>query len=293
MQGNQLNGLSALKNGVTKTDVFNADFFGNQRFRNAYKLKYSGFMALLDVNYEFEKYPLKLAGAAGYISGDNYPYNDEQNKSYSGFVPLRSRYRGHSVYSLLIFDRLIIPRPLNISNRTLYAHNNIKDLSNLQFLGLGCTWFPLTEKQRMSVNTNLLFFWEDADLKKWDKDGKHSDPEVEKYLALQRAKLGFPGVERSFDSTKKAPDNNKGWVSNDDASKFLGTELNMKVNYNILGQCDFYAKAAVFVPGALYKDLDGQPNEQTIRINSDGLTEYESLGHDWAFGFIVGLNYRF
>ncbi|MFH0898893.1 MAG: hypothetical protein V1855_04910 [bacterium] len=275
------------------TLIRNANFFGNPRFRDGYKLNYRGFMALLDISYEFDKYPFKIAGAAGYISGDNYPHNEEKSRSYNGFVPLRSRYKGRAVQSLLIFDRQVIPRPLNIAYRTLYAYNNRRDLSNLQFLGGSLTWAPLSDKQKMSVTSDVIIFWEDAQLKKWDKEGKHSDPEVEKYLVLKRAELGFPGVKREVLNLSSPDSSNKGWLSNDDASKFLGTEINLKVRYQVVDDCDFYAKGAVFLPGQLYKDLDGQPNEKTRRINAQRLVEYEGLGHQTAFGFVVGFNYRF
>ena len=54
-------------------------------------------MALADLSYTWDSHPFKAAAAAGYISGDNYPYNEEVSRSFKGFIPLRSRYKGMGV----------------------------------------------------------------------------------------------------------------------------------------------------------------------------------------------------
>ncbi|MFH1831319.1 MAG: hypothetical protein ABH827_00810 [bacterium] len=290
-QGKKIEGGQGSKGGNPET-IYNADYFGNQRFRSGYKLEYKGFMAVADVSYQFTKYPFKVAGALGHISGDNYPYNEETSRDYKGFIPMRSRYKGHAVQSILFFDRQVVPRPVNICNRTLYAFNNLKDLSNLEFIGFAGTWFPLKDHDKMSLTTDLMFFWEDAQLKKWDKNLRLDD-KSEEYLSVQRAKLGFPGVPRTYTGTDADKLLNKGWVGSQDASHMLGTEIDVRMHYRIINECDFYTKAAVFIPGQLYKDLDGQPNELTRRLDDMNLSKYESLGSEVAYGFIVGLNCKF
>jgi len=256
--------------------IFNANNFGNKRFRNAYKLTYGGFMALADLSYEFDDLPLKLAGALGYIGGDEYPYNTECNKTFRGFTPLRTWYKGLSVENILIFDRLVIPRPMNISYKNLYAFNNLKNLSDLQYIGLGLTWFPLQDRRKLSCTSDTMFLWKVGDIYKWNKCGKHPDPAIEAQIALDRNFLGF-----------------EGWESTERAHRMIGIETDIKVLYKLLEQCTIIAKLAVFFPGKLYKDLDGQPNIVTRRIDQCGRSHYDSLGSDTAFAFIVGFDYRF
>ena len=284
--------------GNKSVQIYNSDLFGNARFRKPYKLDLNGFMAIADIGYTFDNYPFRVAGTAGHISGDNYPYNEEVDKTYHGFIPQRSRYKGLDVRSTLIFDRLVIPRPLNITYRTMYAFNNLKDVSNLEFLGVGGTWYPFKKRTKGTLTANCIFFWEDANLYKWDKDGHHPDPLIEAQIAYDRAKLGFRGVNpiyKSEDYYKNSnPDaTNKGWLSDQTASRFLGAEIDVKGQIQLISECRLQGKVCLFVPGGLYKDLDGQPNELTQYVDAQGLSHYESLGHKYAFAFIIGLDYTF
>jgi len=256
--------------------LWNSDAFGNARFRPEYKLKYRGFMALADLGYEFEDYPFKVAGTLGHISGDNFPYNEEVTKTYHGFIPLRSRYSGLEVENYMVFDRMDIPRPLNICNRTLYAFNDLKSLTNLDFIGLGVTWFPLENRKKMTVEGDLYFLWEDATPKKWDPNGVYPDPVIESELAVDRQKYNFSG-----------------WLSQDNARRMLGAEIDFKIYYQILNHCKASARASFFFPDGLYSDLWGQPNIQTRRIDKFGYTHYDSLGSEMACSFVIGLFYQF
>lgn len=279
--------------GVNKT-IYNSNLFGNARFRNEYKLEHQGVMALLDVSYDFKKLPINIAGALGYISGDEYPFNDENSKTYHGFIPMRSRYNGLSVKNTLIFDRLVLPRPLNIDYRTMYAHDNLKDLANLQFFGAGLTWYPFKEKRKCLLNSDLMFFWESGRLYKWDKNGHHPDPEIESQIAFDRAYLGFPGVTPRYDAKTTTQDpTNKGWLSNETASRFLGAELDLRAEYKPIKDCSFSGQVCLFFPGQLFTDLEGQPNILTQYVDNLGLSHYESLGDKFAYSFIVGIDYKF
>ncbi|MFA6527405.1 MAG: hypothetical protein WCT20_03210 [Candidatus Babeliales bacterium] len=264
--------------GSNDIQTYNANIFNNKRFRSGYKLDYQGVMALVDVGYDLLHHPIRLGAAAGYISGDEYPYNHEVDGTYHGFIPLRSRYKGEAVKSILIFDRLIIPRPMNISYKELYAFNNLKNLSDLQYLGLGLTWYPLEKRKTLSLTNDFMFFWKAAQIKKWDKNGTSSDP-----LANQSDQLPFDQQQLHF----------TGWESSENAHRFLGAELDIKVLYQFLDHCKFLTKVSLFFPGQLYKDLDGQPNVATRRIDALGNIHYDSLGNQPAFGFICGLDYSF
>lgn len=297
-QGQKIIGITD-QQGPKSINFYNSNQFGNARFRKPYTLDLNGFMFMADVGYTFENYPFRVAASLGHISGDNYPYNEEENKTYHGFIPQRSRYKGHDVRSTLIFDRLVIPRPLNICYRTMYAYNNLKDVSNLELLGFGGTWYPFKKQERGALTTNVIFFWEDATLYKWDKNGHHPDPQIEAQIAYDRARLGFRCVKQSFnandyyESPQKQEPTNKGWLSNDAASRFLGAEIDFRGDLKVVDECNLCGKLCLFIPGQLYRDLDGQPNELTQYIDPQGLSHYESLGHKFAFAFIVGLDYKF
>jgi hypothetical protein len=300
MQGKAVDGISFQQANNT-VSAYNSNMFGNARFRKPYKLNLNGFMALADIGYNFDKYPFRIAGSVGHISGDNYPYNEEVDKTYRGFIPLRSRYQGYDVQSTLIFDRLVIPRPLNICPRTMYAFNNLKDVSNLELLGVGGTYYPFKNRSRALLTANFLFFWEDALLYKWDKNGHHPDPAIEAQIAYDRARLGFRGVYPTYQASSyygnppsPAPNpTNKGWLSTDTASRFLGAEIDLKGELVLIKECRVKGKFCMFIPGQLYKDLDGQPNELTRYVDTQDLSHYESLGHKFAFAFNVELDYVF
>jgi len=256
--------------------IYNSNTFGDKRFRCPYKLNYRGFMALADISYEFDELPLKLAGSLGYIGGDAYPYNEEVNKTFRGFTPLRTWYKGQEVENILFFDREAIPRPMNISYNTMYAFNNTRNPSDLQFIGLGLTWYPFQDRTKFSCVSETMFFWNVADLYKWDKCGKHPDQAIEAQIALDRTALGFCG-----------------WQSPEPASHRLGIETDIKVLYMVVEQCNIVGKMAFFFPGQLYRDLEGQPNILTRRIDQFGNSQYQSLGSGTAFAFSIGFDYRF
>ncbi len=276
---NQNNGVIDV--GAANTRIFNSNIFGNNRFRPAYRLSYQSFMVLGDIAYTFDKEPFRICGSAGHISGDRYPYNDEVSRSFKGFIPLRSRYRGLGNQNFLMFDRQVTPRPLNISYRTLYAFNDQKDLSNLQFIGLGGTWYPFKDRTKMTVTLDIMWLWEAARLYTWDKNGKHPDPAIE--AQLMRLRNTVNGVPTKF----------SGWETNRHAHRMLGTEVDIKTHYQLLDHCSWTTKFVMFFPGRLYKDLDGQPNIITQRIDEQGFEKSDSLGHQVAFAFVTGLNYRF
>jgi hypothetical protein len=290
---NKDTGVAALVADANNYDIYNANTFGNARFRRGYRLNYQGFMALADVSYTFDRWPCKLTSALGYIGGDTYPYNNEGSRTFHGFVPMRSRYIGYLMENFLIFDRLDLPRPLNISNRTLYAYNNLTDLSNLKFIGLGMTWYPCHDRSTSFITTNFWGLWEVAQLKKWNRWGKISDATAEDQVAVERARLGFPGVPREKTVANVSPTGNAGWLSDENASQFLGIEIDVKMFYRFLDHASGYALFSCFLPGQLYHDLEGQPNITTRRIDTQGLSHYDSLGSTPAFAAVVGLNYKF
>ena len=259
---------------------------GGARFRKPFKVKLDGWMGLCDLSYAFQAVPVKVGTAIGFISGDGYPYATEEDKTYHGFLPMRDTlYQGKAVQSLAIFGLRLMPRPLNISYKDLVAFNNIDDISNLAYFGLGCEWAPFVDKEKLIINSYILFFRQNAVLYSWDKYGTHADELKEGALKAQQVNVHFrdPGNDDAL-----------GWVSADQyASKYLGTELNAQLFYNITDSCRFDLKIMIFMPGQLYKDLEGQPNQVTKMLLGNDTIRYNSLGSDTAWFVTTGINYKF
>jgi len=243
---------TGIPGGVLK--LFNSNFVGAARFRPSYKLDYQGIMLLGDVAYDIGDTPwyFRFALAGGYIGGDEFPYNEEEDKEYKTFVAQRAGYRGLHVQPILMMERLVLARPTNIDIRNFVARNNFRDYSNLKFVGGSCTWFPLKSKKKLRVMQNITSFWVVSDMKKWDINGKGPDFITELQISAIRQRAGF-----------------EGWTSDKKASQHLGTELDFLVDYYVVANCRFYFRAYSFFPGQLYRDLKGQPNEFAVRTVRD------------------------
>ena len=277
------NGDQLLNNGSPIADNFNSNVTGNARFRGEYRLDYRGFMGAVDMKWEFETVPVVIAATGTYASGDKYPFNDEMNKRYKAFLPYGDyNYSGKYVKSQIVLEAKKLSRPIDISYHHQYAFNNVEDMSNLAFLGLGTEWRPFEDKQKLLLQSNLLWFWETTTLKKWYKE--------------QPLPSGFEGTvswaKNESTGVWYKDGHDKGWKTCDDASKMLGTELNFEVQYRPVDNCLFLMQLGCFIPGQLYKDLDGQPNERT----KDGPQAYVGnfgLGHDPVWRGTLSLDYRF
>ncbi|MEI7503432.1 MAG: glycine-rich domain-containing protein [Paludibacter sp.] len=278
---------------------------GKSRYRPAYNVTLKGWMGLCDIGYEFEKIPFKICAAMGLISGDNYPYNEEVNKTYRGFLPLRDiNYQGHLVKSVAIFTYRLMPRPLNIATGDILARSNIDDSSNIRFFGFGVDYAPLKDKKQLSLNANLAFFWEDADLYIWDKNGSIPVPEVPagdasiqtwNTYAVARAKedsrQAYTGDSSSLNSTCGL--DLEGWQGTILASKRLGTEINFQATYRLTKKSDMIFRGGYFFPGQLYKDLDGQPNILTRTWIQNDQEVRRSLGSNYCYAWNLRFQYIF
>ena len=139
----------------------------------------------------------------------------------------------------------------------------------------------MENKKKLVINPNVVAFWEVGDLKKWDLEGEH--PREKKDEIFKKV---MNGARDKYDF--------KGWLSEENASKFLGVETNVVVDYRFLKNCKYYFRGYVFFPGTLYKDLKGQPNQFTVRPGEKpGDYKFNSLGSSMACGFYTGIDYRF
>ncbi len=231
------------------------------RFRPAYKNKLRGWMIVLDAAYTFDKPNLTLAAAYGYASGDKNPHVKETSKTYKGFIGLHEGYKGKRVKSVLLLDeRLIkIPSPLGTGDTSVAQDFAFSDLHHF---GFSLDWKPTWKKSReITINPNVVFFWRDVASKKWDVTA--------------------------------------GKASDEDASKFMGTEVNLLTKTELLDDLHVFANFGIFVPGQYFEDLEGIPLDGSFfdiaspAIETDLIKQKYSLSHDTAYYLNVGFEYKF
>lgn len=249
------------------TSVDRKLFSDSNRFRNNYYNKYQGWMLVADAAYWLYRKELKLAVSAGIASGDDNPNFDTIDGNYKGFIGLQELYSGKRVKSAFVLGgQGKLKRPLGTPTTsqapTRYA-TNISRFTNLVFIGSGLTWQPaLKNKKKFSMNPNILAYWEDRATKKYSAT-----------------------LKKDLDSL---------------ASKFLGTEFNLFMNYNFLEPLKGYLVGSVFVPGQHYRDIQGKPlnsdQEKALdRLDRTGFdrTQIPNIGHDIAYTFNIGLEFSF
>lgn len=297
-------------------------------YHHPYEIDLAGRMCMVDVRYTFDDYPLQVAAAFGYFSGDVYPYNDAVDKYFcayadsekpSGnqpidkrynFLPLRDyHYTGLWAFPMVALSSGLLPRPygLNYSTKSSVAERDA--CTNLIFGVVGFTVSPTDDLQRFRINPNVCVYWNNADTKKWNKDAV-LPPFIqmeEDYLFNaapilneESAKIKNPGNVKSLD-TARAYQKLQGWESNSLASSNLGWEINCLVNYYITDNLDLMIKAGMFFPGQLYRDLAGQPNDGSVvavtTINPNGtvtsIAKKLGLGYDPTYGINIRIGYTF
>ncbi len=235
------------------------------RFRQAYKNEFKGWMAVADMAYNLRKWNLKLALSWAYASGDVDPHRKEVNKNYNGFVGLHENYFGKRVPSIFIMDQRLLMRPLALAypQTVIDAETDIS-FTNIQMYGAGLTWVPkYGENKTVSINPNVIGFW----------NTKSSHKIV-------------------YDDNKVAV------VSPNMARDFMGTELNLLIKSEILKDLTLFGKFAAFFPGGYFEDIKGIPLDDDY-FNKQALstTEYDPrdyrLGADTAYHMNIGLEFKF
>lgn len=242
-------------------------FNDGNRFRNNYCNTYQGWMFVADAAYWLYRKELKMAVTAGIASGDDNPNFETIDGNYKGFIGLQEIYSGKRVKSAFVLGgqgklKRPLGSPLTSQAPSRYA-TNISRFTNLIFVGTGLTWQPvLKNKKKFSMNPNVLAYWEDKTSKK--------------FSALLKKEIDSP------------------------ASKFLGTELNLFVNYNFLEPLKGYLVGSVFIPGQHYRDIQGKPlnsdQERALdRLDRTGFdrTQIPNIGHNVAYTLNIGFEFTF
>lgn len=273
---------------LTKTPngtLYNAAIpFGyGTRFRKGYTLDMSGIMAMVDIAYALPSKKARFALAAGYISGDEYPFNEENNKVFSGFVPFKdANYVGRQVTSFALLYCRKLPRPTNFVDGIFAAENAYESITNLSYIGCGGQ-VHLDSEKRLRLEINALQFWMPVAPYTWDTSAErqftgHADASKLKsiYAHIQEKEIIFAG-----DQTMRR------------ASSNLGSEINMVLSCRMTDNLECAIRAGIFIPGKLYSDISGMPNKNTVRYDRDGRRHHESLGTLPAIGGMLRITYKF
>jgi hypothetical protein len=198
-------------------------------------------------------------------------------------MPLRdANYVGRYVTSFVMLYPRKLPRPMEMSDNDLYAHNNYKTMQNLQYIGFGSQWYPLASGTVM-LEGNVLSFWEVTAPHSWNL---HKDREF--------ANNSRPNKENSI--YKYIQDNElhfSGSATDEFASKHLGLELNMVLSWRPYKSLQFDLRGGIFLPGALYTDIEGCPNSNTRRVDEKGEWHHDSLGTQMVSGGQLRVTYKF
>ncbi len=244
---------------VNGVNLYNAA----DRFRPSYKNKYAGWMITTDLSYKLEPIDSKVAASYSFASGDSDPHETENSKTYHGFIGLQEGYAGERVPSVIVLDARKIKRPLTLSPDTNREAGDDGSFTDMHVAGLGLKYFPIEHDEgKFYVQSNALLFWKD---------------------------------KRSF-----AYDQNTMAVSTTQyASRFLGTEWNLRTKYELQNGLYVFGELGVFFPGGFYSDVKGTPLNGDVFSKLDNVdqTGVDSsnyrLSNNTAYLINLGLSYKF
>ncbi|HEB41621.1 MAG TPA: hypothetical protein ENI08_01205 [Candidatus Dependentiae bacterium] len=248
--------------------LFNAE----NRFRNPFSNIYKGWMFVADAACWIYKKDFQLAGTIGVASGDDNPNEETKDGDFAGFIGLQELYYGKRVKSAFVLGNAgKLRRPLSVpkSNQapTRFARV-VSRFTNLVFVGGALNWQPRERKKLLTVHPNVLFYWQESPVNKFGP-------------VQENGRIVFREL-------------------NERARMFLGTELNIFVDYYILKDLKLFCVGSVFIPGGHYDDIRGKPldAEQQKRLDRFDTTGFDgdrlpNLGDDVAFTLNLGLEFKF
>lgn len=254
----------------SQSEAWNGKFIADNikndiyRFRDPYKNRYKGWMVVADCGWWVYKKDLQVALTAGIASGGPNPNEISKDEDYSGFIGLQEIYSGKRVKSALVQEGGRIKRPLAapLIKAVSKFPRNVSGFSNLKLVGSGLTWQPQGHIKAVLVRPNVLAYW--------------LDHPVNKYDAAKQREI------------------------NERASDFLGIEFNVFLDYYVLKNMKIFFVGAIFIPGKHYSDVKGKPltaeQERILnRYNVTGFTQTRipNLGDDPAGTFNLGVEFTF
>jgi hypothetical protein len=247
---------------VNNVELFNA----NNRFRNPYVNSYEGWMFVADMSAWIYKKDLQLALAVGITSGDDDPNEISENGEFDGFISLQEIYSGKRVQSAFVLGgagklkrSLSAPTSIQAPNRFARVVDNF---SNLIFCGMGFTWNPVDWKKEFSFNPNILAYWQEKPIRKFDAKTQMELPQL--------------------------------------ASTFLGVEANLFSYYYPVDELKVYFVGSIFFPGKHYTDIEGKPftPAQAAALNRFNATGFNAervpnISDNAAFTSNFGVEFKF
>ncbi|MFC1894415.1 hypothetical protein ACFLYH_00530 [Candidatus Dependentiae bacterium] len=253
---------------TTPVDVYN----NSNRFRPAFRNKLDGWMCVSDISYTVNDWNLTFATELAYASGDYDPHalDREYNKTFKGFVGLHEIFHGNKVRSAILAGEREINVPLSLEANKYekdgyYVRGN-PVFNDKKYIGFSLNWKP----KKLTLNPNVIFFWKTSESYKYLLDIEHPD-------------------NSHSSATEKA-------------SKFIGTEANIIMSYEMLADLKISAVFAFFFPGTYYKDVKGVPLKNDYYRKEIGLSDPPPPGvnianyrisDDTAFFLNVGVSYMF
>jgi hypothetical protein len=241
-------------------------FNKQHRFRDAYKNAYQGLMFVGDAGWWVYKKDLMLSLTAAYASGDEDPNSMPTDGNFGGFVGLQELYSGKRVRSAFFFGSGKLQRPIagitdGIVNPTAFPQT-IVGFTNIALIGGGALYRPCASQRRVSINPNILVYWQ-------------------------------PATGKCFDIvTKKETEFH--------ARSYLGFETNIFAHVYLLENLKLFGVASVFFPGDHFKDIRGKPlnSDQKKLIERIDTTcvqkcDIPNIGTDRAVTLNIGLEFTF
>lgn len=241
-------------------EMFNA----KDRFTNGYSTTYNGWMILADSSVWIFPKDLRLSFTAGAASGDVNPHFDTKDGDYKGFVPLQEAYSGKRVKFAFPTNKIERPvaNPFNSDEENVLTKTT-SGFTNLIFAGTGVAWTPTSWEQAFKLNPNVIAYWL-----------QHSVPLL---VPLEA--------------------NNSNCVPQ--ANPFLGVEMNLYVDYNVIKNLKLFIVTSLFIPGTFFADIkgrraafdeDSEAGDDATGFKPDKVPKYGN-SPSWTFNF--GAEYRF
>jgi hypothetical protein len=232
------------------------------RFRNPYTNKYEGWMFVADAGVWAYKKDLFIAAAVGVASGDRNPNEETVDYQYSGFIPLQDIYSGQRVESAFFgsFNRPL-SAPTNQAAPSPFA-SVVDRFTNIVNCGFSIKYEPQDVSTPFKIFPNGIAYWQQKATNKFD--------------AKTKTEL------------------------KDEASTFLGVELNIFAHWMVMKDLKLYFVGAVFFPGQHYRDIKGKPlnpaqQKALDRLDTTGFDEdrIPNIGDSTAYTFNLGIEYKF
>jgi len=237
------------------------------RFRDPYTNIYEGWMFVADASWWIVPKKLQMAATVGVASGDDNPNEETKDTNYTGFIPLQEIYAGKRVKSAFLLGgsgklRRYLNSPVSQQSPNRFS-KTVSGFTNLVFVGSGLTYKDIySNDRRLSVNPNIISYWQEHPVRRYDVVTRQDSSEF--------------------------------------ASTFLGTELDVFINYYPSNNLRLFFVGSIFCPGKHFDDIRGKPidadqDKELDRFDETGYNKdlLPNIGDDKALTLNIGLEFNF